>query len=138
MKLVDYNFFKDKNLKIEDNIFCFSSEYDKLAKEFVSNLIKENFNKKLKKLNDDELRNMSDIISKLNPSKILYAIIGLLHDYSFTDESEYTNKIEKILIYLALEQYRNIILDIVDINTEKLEKFEKENNISIIIETDKL
>lgn len=153
MKLVNINFFSEENVKIEDNIFCFSSDFDEITSEFVIDLIKENFNKSLEELNDDDIKNVVDVINKLNVSKILYSIIGLLNNYSLTDTYDdatdlKTINVIKILKYFNL--YREIILCMTEAFSydtdieknedakKKIENFEKEYNISIIVESTKI
>jgi len=70
----------------------------------------------------------------------LYLIMGLLSIYSLSKEDSVTLTIQKTLIDNRIEKYCELIMAIIELEEERLsaketvENFEKENNITILIE----
>jgi uncharacterized protein (UPF0297 family) len=135
-----------ENFKIEDNVFLHASICGEVQSKFVKELIEKELGKPFEEIEKKDSKKISDIILSLTVSERLHAIEGILEYYSLSNEDPITKTVEKTLADKRFNPYRDLIMTILSTtdNTiteeerlsaqKKVEKFEKENNIEILVE----
>jgi len=127
-----------ENFKIEDDIFVFGIEYSKIIKLFITKKIETELNKSFNSINKKDIPQISELILKLKTTEILYSIMGLLEYYPLSTENKISKIIEKLLKNTVFAKYRDLISNIVDTpdtdSKSEVEKFEQENNITVLYE----
>jgi hypothetical protein len=128
---------KEEDFKIEDGVFIF--KYSDKTSEFIKDKIEKELDKPFNSITKEDIIPITELVLKLNPSEVLYSVMGLLANYNLASKNEFTKVIEKILANSGLKKCRDLIMAIVDNEiTEEtriptIENFEKDNNITILI-----
>lgn len=127
---------KEEDFNFENDIFIFSYAGANIQSNFIKNLIEQELNKPFDTISKDDSKAITELLLRLNVVKKLYSIMGLLENYDLSTEkpTTITIAIEKVLSDKRLKKYRNLIYAIIDLKLSTIENFEKEYNITILIE----
>lgn len=128
---------------INSKTFLFACVCDE--QEYCRNLLEKELNKPFDTICIDDSKIISDFVLSLNETEKLYLIMGLLANYDLSKTDSVSLAIEKVMKDYRIEKYCELIMTILNSvlleleeerlsAKEKVEKFEKENNITILIE----
>jgi len=124
--------FNPTDFKIEDNIFVFSVVTTEVIVAFLNDILKKNINKTIEDINKEDVKKITDIILNLKTNEILYSIMALLENYTWSEKTKNVLAIEKVLSKKVFNKYRDLIYALADNDLITVENFEKEYNIEII------
>ena len=137
-----YKLRKSSSIEIVKNVFVFGIYPDsKLITDSLLESIELELKKPLNTITDDDINTVKEIVLKFDINEQLYIIERFLEYYELDNLSENSHTFEKLLANHVLDKLRKVFLSIlaISLNEEEediesltyLEKFEKENNMTI-------